>query len=109
MILGTISANAAKWKTTSIFLKYFSIVDIFEISFFINFMWDKKGLIFSILPVLKLSITTILCFFAINFSTKWLPIKPAPPVTNILLLTLIPLIKKYILSEMFIEIVFYKR
>ncbi|KAG0496674.1 hypothetical protein HPP92_001365 [Vanilla planifolia] len=37
----------------------------------------------SFLPVKKLSITITLSPLAINLSTRWLPTKPAPPVTTI--------------------------
>jgi hypothetical protein len=59
-MLGTISANADKWNTMLVFLKFLVHLPNFEISAFTNFTLFLKVLILVNLPVLKLSIITIL-------------------------------------------------
>ncbi|CAN0855736.1 hypothetical protein LINGRAHAP2_LOCUS6315 [Linum grandiflorum] len=48
-----------------------------------NFWLPKWCIRFSFLPVKKLSITITLSPLPIRRSTRWLPTKPAPPVTSI--------------------------
>ncbi len=66
---------------------------------FLLFEWCSK---FSFFPPEKLSITITLLFSSNNLSTKWLPIKPAPPVT-IDFIFYTPIFFNIILISIFIE------